>query len=350
MIEELARESGLAWSTLIKLASNENPRGMSPLARDAASSALDDSGRYPDPGGYRLKEALGRRLMLPIDWFTLGRGSTEVFEITARAFLETGSGGMFSQYSFAGYPWAILSAGGRPIAVPARSFGHDLEAMLAALTCEIDLVFVGNPNNPTGTLLPYPAIKRFIEKVPSSIIVVLDEAYREYLPDHLTADVVGWVREHHNLVVTRTFSKAYGLAGLRVGYGIAQPATTAKLNRVRVPHNVNVVAQAAAIGALDDSSFVVESARLNREGLSTLSTGLERLGITYIPSHGNFLLFRVGNATVVERALLARGIMVRSVASYELPEWLRVSVGLPNENSAFLAALSEILTPIEQAR
>jgi histidinol-phosphate aminotransferase len=338
-IEELAREHGLAPESIVKLASNENPLGVPASARRALAAALADLGRYPDSNGFALKAALATKFGLPAEWITLGNGSNDILELAAAAFLAPGRSCVYAQYAFAVYPLATQARGARAIVVPARDFGHDLDAMLASIAADTRLMYVANPNNPTGSFVDAAAMERFLAGVPADVVVVLDEAYNEYLPPADRFDSTAWVRRFPNLLVSRTFSKAYGLAGLRVGYGLAQPELTDLLNRVRQPFNVNTPAQAAAVAALADEDFLRQSYELNRAGLRELEAAFVTLGLTYVPSRGNFVLVRVGPAARVYQELLKRGVIVRPVANYGLPEWLRVSVGLPAENARFLAAL-----------
>jgi histidinol-phosphate aminotransferase len=348
-IEELAREFGLDAARIVKLASNENPLGMPESARAALLGALDEIGRYPDSNGFGLKAALSQHLAVAADWITLGNGSNDILELAAAAFLGPGRSAIYAQHAFAVYALATQARGARAIVVPARDFGHDLDAMVAAIAPDTRVIYVANPNNPTGTFLPADEIERFLRRVPSDVIVVLDEAYNEYLPAGSRFDSAQWVRRCPNLLVSRTFSKAYGLAGLRVGYGIAQQELTDLLNRVRQPFNVSVPAQAAAKAALADVDFVARSFELNRAGMRQLVQGAQALGLRHIPSLGNFVLVEVGPAARVYQELLRRGVIVRPVANYGLPAWLRVTVGLPQENEAFLAALPAALAAARAA-
>jgi histidinol-phosphate aminotransferase len=345
-IEELAREFGLKPESIVKLASNENPLGVPGSARRAIAAAMADLGRYPDGNGFDLKSALASRFDVPQSWLTLGAGSNDILEMAAATMLAPGRSCVYAQYSFAVYQLATQARGARAIVVPAKEHAHDLAAMRAAIAPDTRLVFVANPNNPTGTFAGADAIEEFLAGVPRDVVVVLDEAYNEYLAPELRKDSVEWVRRHPNLLVSRTFSKAYGLAGLRVGFGIAQPELTDLLNRVRQPFNVGTLSQAAAVAALADRDFVQRSYELNRDGLARLTRELGALGLEVIPSHGNFVLFRVGPAAVVYRELLKRGVIVRPVANYGLPEWLRVTVGLPDENAQFLRALGQALAVV----
>ncbi len=342
-ISELAREYGLQAERIIKLASNENPLGIPDSARAAMAAAVDDLGRYPDSNGFELKAAIAQRYTVPPDWITLGNGSNDILELAAHSLLQPGSSAVYSQYSFAVYALATQETGARAIVVPARDLGHDLDAIGAAIGADTRLVFIANPNNPTGTFLPAEAIAGFLATVPRDVVVVLDEAYNEYLDPALRFDSTRWLHQYPNLIISRTFSKAYGMAGLRVGFGLAQAELTDLMNRVRQPFNVSSVAQVAAVAALDDAEFLQRSYELNRDGLALLQSAFARMGLEFVPSHGNFVLVRVGDAAAVYEGLLRAGIIVRPVANYALPEWLRVTVGLPEENRAFLAALSRVL-------
>jgi len=342
-IGELAREFGLDPAAIVKLASNENPLGVPDSAKKAMAAAVEDLGRYPDSNGCELKAALAVRYDVPTDWITLGNGSNDILELAAAATLTAGRSCIYAQHAFAVYALATQARGARAIVVPARQLGHDLDAMLAAIAPDTALIYIANPNNPTGTHLPAPAIDAFLARVPRRVVVVLDEAYNEYLPPELRVDSTAWVRRHPNVIVSRTFSKAFGLAGLRVGYGLAQRELTDLLNRVRQPFNVSTVAQAAAVAALADEDFLARSYALNLRGMLQLTEAFRALDLAYVPSVGNFVLVKVGAAAAVYRELLKRGIIVRPVANYGLPEWLRVTVGLPEENAAFLKALPQAL-------
>ena len=346
-IEELAREYGLDPSGIVKLASNENPLGMPASAQAAIAQAVAGLGRYPDAAGFELKAALSARYGVPQDWLTLGNGSNDILEIVALALLEPGVSVVYSRHAFVVYRLATLARGARHIMVPTRDLGHDLDAMLDAIAPDTRLVYIANPNNPTGSFLSREAIEAFLAAVAgrhgTRVTVVLDEAYNEYLEPELRFDSVALVRRYPNLLVSRTFSKAYGLAGLRVGFAVAQPAITDLLNRVRQPFNVNSLAQVAAIAALKDTEFLERSFQVNRDGKAQLQTAFDRLGLTYVPSYANFVLVKVGDAARINLELLKRGVIVRPVAGDGLPEWLRVSIGLPEENARFIDALTEIL-------
>ena len=342
-ISELAREIGMAEDKIIKLASNENPLGMSPLAKEAISRALVDLPRYPDGNGFALKTALTAATGVAADGIVLGNGSNDVLEMVARAFLSPQSEAIFSQHAFAVYPLATMATGARPVAVPARDFGHDLDGMAAAITPRTRVVFIANPNNPTGTFLPGDEVAAFLTKVPQDVLVVLDEAYTEYLAEGDRYDSIAWLAQYPNLLVSRTFSKAYGLAGLRVGYGLGSAEVIDLLNRVRQPFNVNSLALAAATAALGDHAFLERSASSNHRGMAQLTAEFESLGLSWIPSRGNFVTVKVGDAAAVNQRLLEQGVIVRPIAGYGMPEWLRVSVGLPEENTRFNEALAKAL-------
>jgi histidinol-phosphate aminotransferase len=346
-IAEVAREFGLDEAKIVKLASNENPLGMPESAKQAMLKATAELARYPDANAFDLKAAISAKYDVPQDWITLGNGSNDILELCAHAFVEPSQSVVFAEYSFAVYPLATQAVGGRAIVVPAKNFGHDLPAMAKAITPDTRLVFIANPNNPTGTYVPAHELEAFLDSVPLQVVVVLDEAYNEYLAPELQYDSVAWVRRYPNLVVSRTMSKAYGLAGLRVGFAIAQPTVTDLLNRIRQPFNVNSLAQAAAIAALNDAEFLARSAKVNAEGYRQLTQAFEAMRLEYVPSYGNFILFKAGNddqaGTRVNLALLKQGVIVRPVGSYSLPQWLRVSIGLPEENAAFIDALQQAL-------
>ena len=340
-IEELEREYGV--KNVIKLASNESPLGPSPKALAAAQAALPEIARYPDGGGFALKRALATNLGVLPEQITLGNGSNDILEFAARAFVSAQDEVIFSQHAFAVYPIVTQAVGARAVEVPARNWGHDLDAMHAAITAHTRLVFIANPNNPTGTWLRRAALKEFLDKLPASVIMVVDEAYFEYVEDSDYPNTVGWLTRYPNLICARTFSKIYGLAGLRVGYGISSPAIADLLNRVRQPFNVNSIAQAAALAALDDHAHLDMARRVNADGMQQLVKGFEQLGLNYIPSVGNFVCVEVGEAGQVYEQLLRAGVIVRPVANYGMPRHLRVTVGLANENQRFLDALKAVL-------
>lgn len=336
-VEELERELGV--TNAIKLASNENPLGPSPKALVAIQKALPDIARYPDGGGFSLKRALAAKLRVATEQITLGNGSSDVIEFAARIFVSPGDEVIFSQHAFAMYPILTQAIGGRGVEVPARNWGHDLEAMTQAVTPRTKLVFVTNPNNPTGTWFGRSALHRFMDRVPPQVIIVLDEAYCEYVDDPDYPDGLGLLDEFPNLIVARTFSKVYGLAGLRVGYSVSSVALADLLNRVRPPFNVNSLAQVAALAALADDDHLRRTVEFNRAGMRQLTDGFRALGLTFIPSVGNFVCVEVGDAAQINDSLLRQGVIVRPVANYGMPRHLRVTVGLPEENERFLSAL-----------
>ena len=343
-ISELARELGLKEESIVKLASNENPRGIGPRTRAAIEGALGEIAPYPDGNGHELKTALSRRYGVDMGCIVLGNGSNDVLELVAHAFLGPGRAAVYAQHCFAVYPLATQARGARGIAVPAKDYGHDLDAMAAAIDDETYVVWIANPNNPTGTMLGSDALEAFVKRVPERVLVVIDEAYNEYLPPELKAETVKWLRRHPNLIVTRTFSKAYGLAGMRVGYGVTSPEIAGYINRVRLPFNVPSVAQAAALAALDDQAHVDRSVRVNVEGMAQLTDGLGRLGLRVFPSAANFLLVGLGrDAAPVYEALLRRGVIVRPLRPAGLLQHLRVSIGTAEENARALAAFAEVV-------
>ncbi|MDR2925785.1 MAG: histidinol-phosphate transaminase [Azoarcus sp.] len=342
-ISELARETGIPETDIVKLASNENPLGMSQKAKAAAIAALEEGARYPDGNAFALKAALARKYGVGTDQLVIGNGSNDVLEIATQAFLSPGASAVFAQYSFAVYPLATLARGALGKSVPAKNYGHDLDAMRAAIDETTRIVFIANPNNPTGTFLTGSEIEAFLARVPEDVLVVLDEAYTEFLPAEMRYDAIGWVAGFPNLLVSRTLCKAYGLAGLRLGYGVAHPEIADLMNRVRQPFNASVVAQAAAVAALEDEAFIEKVAENNRQGMAQLTAAFASLGLEWIPSFGNFVTVKVGDAAKVNQSLLAQGVIVRPVAGYGMPEWLRVSICLPEENERFIEALRRAL-------
>ena len=348
-LDELERELGL--SRTIKLASNENPLGPSPAGVEAAGRTLANLHLYPDDSGYRLKERLARELGVAPGELILGAGSSDVIDMVARTFLAPGRNAVFSQYSFAMYPIYTTASGAASKIAPAlppdhgeMPYGHDLQAMLEQVDEDTRVVFLANPNNPTGTWLKREELHAFLKELPERLVVVLDEAYTEYVTEDEYPDGIDWLEEFPNLIVTRTFSKIYGLAGLRVGYGAADPELIEIISRVRHPFNVSSPALAAAEAALDDQPFVERSRRLNSAGLRQLAGAFDGMGLKYIPSVGNFIcvdLERDGGE--VYQALLRRGVIVRPVANYDLPRHIRVTVGSEEENRRFLQALQEVL-------
>ena len=346
-ITEVARELGLDERAIVKLASNENPRGISPKALEAIKAALPELGRYPD--GFELTQALSEKLGVPAQRIVLGNGSNDVLELAGMAFLAPGCSAVYSQHAFAVYPLATQARGAESIVVPAKNFGHDLEAMLAAIRLDTHVVFIANPNNPTGTMLTAAELESFLRRAPKNVIIVLDEAYNEYLDAGLRCPSIAWIAKFPNLIVTRTFSKVYGLAGLRVGYAVCRPEVADLLNRVRQPFNVNNLAIVGAVAALTDHDFLRDSFELNVTGMQQLQDGCKRLGISWIPSYANFITVEIprlnnqSQAGAVFQKLLREGVIVRPLAGYAMPDHLRVTIGLPSENARFLGALEAVL-------
>jgi histidinol-phosphate aminotransferase len=340
-ISDVARELGLAEEDIIKLASNENPLGPSPKALEAIAKALPDLALYPDGGGFALKEVICRKFGVSAAQIILGNGSNDVLELAARTFLTAGTSAVYSQHAFAVYPLATQAVGATGIEVPAKNFGNDLDAMIKAIRADTRMVFLANPNNPTGTFVPATELHAFLKQVPANVLVVLDEAYGEYLGGKDAYASVPWLTEFPNLIISRTLSKAYGLAGLRVGFGFASTEIIALMNRVRQPFNVNHLAMVAATAALEDDAFIDKSRAVNAEGLAFLTAEFAKRGIEVIPSYGNFVTFRVASAQTVFQSLLKQGVIVRPIAGYGLPDWLRVTIGTMAQNTRFLAALDE---------
>lgn len=345
-ITALAREMGIAARDIIKLASNENPLGMSSKAQQAVHQAISGVARYPDQ--FELIAQLAERHGVAMNQVVLGNGSNDILDYVARVFLGPGSSSIYSQYAFAVYPLATQGVGATSIVTPATApdHGHDLAAMLAAIREDTRVIWIANPNNPTGSFLPADAIAAFLEQVPAHVLVVLDEAYNEYLPEALRnhdARLRLWLAQHTNLLVTRTFSKIHGLAGLRIGYALGSAEVIDLINRLRQPFNVNNLALAAASAALDDQAFLQHSFELNHAGLQQLTTGLQQLGLNFIAPHGNFVTFQVTQAQTINQRLLQRGVIVRPLANYAMPEHLRVTCGLAAENERFLHTLAQVL-------
>ncbi len=347
-VSELEREHGIRDA--IKLASNENPFGPSPLAVAAGNAAMQDIARYPDGGGHELAAQLAQRHDIAPDSITLGNGSNDVLDLVARVFLTPGLEAIYSQYAFAVYPIAVQATGAVARVAAAHdgsrgpAYGHDLAAMRALVSDRTRVIFIANPNNPTGTWLPGAALKDFVAALPAHVLLVVDEAYFEYVDAPGYPDTSRWLGEFPNLIVTRTFSKAYGLAGLRVGYALSHPVVAGLLNRVRQPFNVNLIAQAAAVAALDDTAHLEHCVRHNRAGMGQLVAGFTRLRLSYIESAGNFVAVDVGRPGLeVYQALLQEGVIVRPVANYAMPNHLRITVGSGAENTRFLAALEKVL-------
>jgi histidinol-phosphate aminotransferase len=342
-IEEVARELGLPAHDIIKLASNENPLGPSPAALAAMEKALQQLHLYPDGSAYYLKQKLAQKLGVEAAHLILGNGSNEIIEFVGHALMRSGSDVVVSQYCFAVYPIVTHLFGANLITVPAKNYGHDLPAMLKAITPKTRVLFVANPNNPTGTLASRANVLRLVNEAPQEVLIVMDEAYLEFLDKPV--DLLSMIRrgEPPNLLLMRTFSKIYGLAGLRLGYGIGHPDLIAALEKIRQPFNINALAQAAALAALDDTEHVERTRHNNTAGLKFYEDACTQLKLKYIPSAANFILVLVGDGARVFNEMQKLGVITRPMGGYQLPEWLRISIGTPAENARCLAALKKVL-------
>ncbi len=336
-VEELAREMGLEPSQIIKLASNENPLGPSPAALQAMRDTLERSHFYPDGGAWALRNAIAEKLDLKRENVILGNGSNEIIEFIGHAFLKPGDEVVTAGHAFAVYNLMAQLFGARTVEVPDPGFTHDLEAMLAAVTPKTRQLFIANPNNPTGTLVGQEAIDRFMERVPEHVLVIFDEAYFEFLDN--PPDVLRYVREDRNVVVMRTFSKIQGLANLRIGYGLAPARIAEVLQKTRQPFNANGIAQAGALAGLRDEVHMRRTRELTHDGRNYLEAEFTKMGLTFVPSVANFVLVQVGDGDAVFKALLKRGVIVRAMRSYKLPDWIRVSVGTMEQNRRFIEEL-----------
>jgi len=346
-IDELEREYGV--TDVIKLASNENPLGSSAKVVAALQNELAELSRYPDGNGFTLKTALANMHSVAVEQITLGNGSNDILEILTRAFVTPEHEVVFSQHAFAVYPIVTQAVGAKAVVIPAKNWGHDLDAMQKAITDKTRVIFIANPNNPTGTWLEKQELADFLQAVPETVLVVLDEAYFEFAYSDALAknypNGIEWLHQYSNLIVTRTFSKAYGLAGLRVGYSVSHAQVADALNRVRQPFNVNSLALKAAEVALNDTEHLEAGIKLNTQGMSQLITTFEDRHLNYIPSVANFICVEIGeNAMKVYDDLLYEGIIVRPVANYEMPHFLRITIGTEKENERFILALKKVLT------
>lgn len=340
-VDEVARELGI--NDIVKLASNENPRGPGAKVQQAIAEAATELSRYPDGGGFALKARLSQKIGVDANQLTLGNGSNDVLDLIARVVLEPGAQAIIAEHSFVVYRLAVTCCGGDLVTVPAKNYGSDLAAMLDAVTDATRLIFIVNPNNPTGTRTPGSELLPFLQAVPEHVWVVLDEAYLEYVEDDDHINGATLLARFPNLIVTRTFSKVYGLAAVRFGYGASSPAFADLLNRARQPFNVNSLAMAASLAALEDDDYVNESVALNRAGMAQMTEGLTRLGYDFIPSAGNFVAFdsaEPGNDLF--QRMLREGVIVRAIAEYGLPNHVRVSIGLASENERFLSVLAKV--------
>ncbi len=345
-IDAVARDLGLNEKDIVKLASNENPLGPGDAVRRVLAGGVDELSRYPDGGGFQLKTAVAARHAVDSDQVTLGNGSSDILDFIIRVLVNDGDNVVVSEHAFAIYGLLTRIAGGSIIEVPARNFGHDLAAMADAITDKTRIVFVTNPNNPTGTWSARSELTDFLSKVPDRVVVLLDEAYFEYVDAAEYPSGFEFLDQYPNLIITRTFSKVYGLAALRVGYGVSSPELADLMNRVRPPFNVNAFAQVAAVAALQDADYLADSIALNRQGMTQLEQGFSALSLHYIPSVANFIAFKVPDGTdaaVVDQKLLQCGVIVRPIANYGMPDYLRVSIGTESENKTFLTALAKVL-------
>ena len=344
-LAELEREYGI--SEAVKLASNENPLGMSSKARQAILDASRDASLYPDGNAFYLKQALTKILPnIEASQITVGNGSNDILEIIARCFASPNDAIMYSQHAFAVYPIVTQAIGATHQMIDAKHWGHDLDAMQNAITDQTKVIFIANPNNPTGTFLDSNDLLSFVESVPKTIIVVIDEAYHEYVNQKDYVSAVNWVNNFENLIVTRTFSKAYGLAGLRVGYSVSHASVANILNRVRQPFNANSIALAAAEAAIEDQKFIADAVELNNKGKDQLYQAFKNMGLSYITSEGNFVAVEVpvDENFDLNEALLKKGIIIRPIAAYQMPNYIRVSVGTHDENEKFINALTQVLS------
>lgn len=343
-IDELKRELGL--DDVIKLASNENPLGCSPKAKAAIQQAIEEVGRYPDGNGFALKQQISQQFAVEMNQITLGNGSNDILELVARTFVAAQDEVIYSQHAFAVYALATQAVGAIGVEVPAKNFGHDLAAMANAVTDKTRVIFIANPNNPTGTWFEEGEFSQFMQQIPATVLVVLDEAYVEYFPENFNS--LKFLAQYPNLLISRTLSKAFGLASLRVGFGLASQDVTNLLNRVRQPFNVSSFALAAAVAALKDTDFIEQSRELNKQGMTQLEQGFAKLGLNWIASRANFIAVDVQrDGGQVFNALLKKGVIVRPVGGgYAMPRHIRVSIGLPQENARFLDALAQVLAEI----
>jgi histidinol-phosphate aminotransferase len=342
-IEEVARELGLDANSIIKLASNENPLGPSRLGLAAMRQAFRQVNLYPDGNAFYLKQKLAAQLGVTPGHLILGNGSNEVIEMIGHALLSPGAEVVVSQYCFAVYPIVTALFGAKLVTAPAKNYGHDLDAMLAAITPNTRVVFVANPNNPTGTTASREDLARFVNGVPGQVLLALDEAYIEFLEEPL--DLLPEIRNgtKPNLLLMRTFSKIYGLAGLRLGYGIGHPDFIAALEKIRQPFNINSVAQAGALAALDDAKHVEKTRKTNSRGLKLYARTFRKLGLEFVRSSANFILVRVGDGQRIFNEMQKLGVIVRPMGGYQLPEWVRISVGTSKENKRCVEALKTVL-------
>ncbi len=340
-IDETARELGLDPSQIVKVASNENPLGPSPLAKEAMRLAIEDAHIYPDGGGYRLRSAIADSFGMELSNVVLGNGSNEIIELLCHTFLNREAELIAAEHAFVVYKLMATLFGAKYVEVPDPGFIHDLDAMAAAINPNTRLVFIANPNNPTGTMVDQAAIDRFMAKVPEHVIVVFDEAYYEF-PEN-PPDTLKYIREGRNVCVLRTFSKIHGLAALRVGYGLASKSVATLLQKARQPFNVNSLAQVAALAALADADHIAETRAVNRHGMAFYEKELAARGLEFVPSYANFLLVKTGDGDRLFREMLKQGVIIRAMSSYKLPDWVRISIGTEAQNHRCLEVLDSVL-------
>ncbi len=340
-IDEVARELGLDPAEIVKLASNENPLGPSPKAVEAMRESLNHAHLYPDGGGYRLRQAIANKFGLQMENVVLGNGSNEIIEFIGHGFLHPGAEIITAEHAFVVYKLMATLFGATTIEVPDPGFKHDLDAMAAAITPKTKQLFIANPNNPTGTLVNQEEIDRFMAKVPDHVTVIFDEAYYEFLDN--PPDTIKYVKEGRNVVILRTFSKIQGLASLRIGYGLANAEVAKVLQKTRQPFNANAVAQAGALAGLLDEEHQLKTKNITTEGRQLLESAFQAKGLEYVPSYANFVLVKVGDGDKLFQEMLRRGVIVRAMRAYKLPEWIRVSIGTPEQNAKFLRVLNELL-------
>jgi len=340
-ISETARELGIDPADIVKLASNENPLGPSPLAKDAMLAAIDEAHIYPDGGAFALRSAIAKRHDLELQNVIVGNGSNEIIELLCHSFLNPGASLIAAEHAFVVYKLMATLFGAKYIEVPDPGFIHDLNAMAAAITPETRLIFIANPNNPTGTMVDAAEIDRFMAKVPDHVVVVFDEAYYEFL--ETPPDTVRYIREGRKVCVLRTFSKIHGLAALRVGYGLATKELAGILQKARQPFNVNALAQVAALAALGDDAHVARTIQVNREGLEFYQRAFCERNIEFIPSHANFILVKVGDGDRLFAEMLRKGVIVRAMRGYKLPDYVRISIGTARENQRCMDVFDEVM-------
>jgi len=340
-IEETARELGLRAEDIVKVASNENPLGPSPLAKEAMRKALEDSHIYPDGGGWKLRSAIAQRFDMELSNVVLGNGSNEIIELLCHSFLNPKAELIAAEHAFVVYKLMATLFGAKYVEVPDPGFVHDLEGMADAITPDTRLVFIANPNNPTGTMVGQEALDRFMARVPEHVVVCFDEAYHEFLDD--APDVLKYVREGRNVAVLRTCSKIHGLAALRIGYGLCPKGVAEILQKARQPFNTNSIAQAGALAALEDGEHMAKTKAINKEGLAFYEAAFRERGLEFVPSVANFILVKVGEGDRVFRDMLKQGVIIRAMSSYKLPDWVRISIGTPAQNVRCLEVLDSVL-------